>query len=112
MTILIEGTIPTTRDPIFRTTGDEFKTDVLDYTKIDIDRITMFNTILTQQTVILYIKRRFGEFRKLRQFVLKLDESAEYLVAGEFLPLEAGDDIEAETTTADAVDVVVHGRRL
>jgi flagellar motor switch protein FliM len=37
------------------------------------------------------------------------DESAEYLQGGEILSLQPGDVLEAETTTADAVDFVVYG---
>lgn len=114
MAILADGTIPTAREVIFTvgpTTSGEltFDTDIINFSKVFVNRITIFNNVLTQQTVILYVKKKFGEFRKLRQYVLKLNESAEYLGGGEFLALQPGDILEGETTTADAVDFVVYG---
>ena len=108
MTILAEGTIPATRAAIFKT-GVDFRTDVLNFDKIDVVKITMFNNILAEQTVILSIKKKFGVFRKLRQYKLKQNENGEYLEPGESLPLRAGDVLEAETTNNDAVDFVVYG---
>lgn len=112
MTVLVEGTIPSTRQIIFQTgdIGTDFRTDVLDFDRVNIDKITLFNNIQTQQTIILYCTKKFGTFRKLRQFKLKIDESAEYLLAGEFVPLDNGDSINAETTTDDAVDFTIFGR--
>ena len=112
MTILVEGTIPSTRETIFQTgfIGSDFRTDILDFDKVNVDKITLFNNNQTQQTIILYCTKKFGEFRKLRQFKLKIDESAEYLLSGEFIPLDNGDSIEAETTTDDAVDFIIFGR--
>lgn len=111
MTILIDGLVPTTRTVIYRvgTTGSDFRTDVINFDEIKVTKITLFNNIQTQQTIILYVKKRFGEFRKVRQIQLKINESADYLEDGEFLPLHPGDELEAETTTADAVDFVVYG---
>lgn len=110
MAILVDGTVPTSvSNPLIRTDADDFKTDVLNFTEVKVDRITFFNKVLTMQTIILSVKRKFGEARKLRRYVLKQNESAEYLNSGEFLPLRAGDVIEAVTTTADAVDFVIHG---
>ena len=114
MAILAEGTIPATPEIIYRvgqSVGDKttFETGVIDFDRITLDKITFFNNIQTQQTVILSMKRKSGGFRKLRQFQLKINESGEYLQAGELLPLRAGDELEAETTTADAVDFVVCG---
>ncbi len=95
-------------DPLATTASVGFLTEDLN-PNIDINKITLFNNIQTIQTVILYVRRKFGAFRKLRQYVLMQNQSAEYLIAGEHLFLEAGDVLEAETTTADAVDFVVYG---
>lgn len=111
MAILAEGTIPSTRAIIFKAgaEGPDFHTDVINFEKINITKITMFNNILTMQTIILHVQKQFGDFRKLRQYILKQNESAEYLEPGESLSLQAGDALEAETTTDDAVDFVVYG---
>lgn len=109
MTILAEGTIPAARAVIFATGASDFRTGVLNFGKVKITKITMFNNISTEQTIILSMKKKFGALRKLRQYILKINESAEYLEPGESLPLNAGDDIQAETTTADAVDFTVYG---
>jgi len=111
MTILAEGTIPATRAVILETgtSASNFRTDVIRFNKADITKITMFNNISTEQTVILSVKKKFGALRKLRQYILKINESAEYLEPGESLSLNAGDVLEAETTTADAVDFTVYG---
>jgi len=110
MAILADGTIPATEAAVYIVTGTDFRTDIVDFTRVDINKITMFNNIQTQQTIILSVRKKDGELRKLQQYVLKKDESAEYLDGGEILPLEVGDEIDAITTTADAVDFVVYGK--
>ena len=114
MAILADGIIPITRTVIFRvgSAGTDFRSDVVNFTEVNINKITFFNNIQEQQTIILYCTKKFGEFRKLRQFKLKIDESAEYLLSGEFIPLRPGDSIEAETTTDDAVDFIIFGQPL
>ena len=116
MAILADGRIQTavTREVIFviGPTDDldlTFDTDVINFERVTVNKITLFNNIQTIQTVILYVRRKFGNFRKLRQYVLMQNESAEYLSGGEILSLQPGDVLEAETTTADAVDFVVYG---
>lgn len=114
MPILADGTIPTAREVVFTVgpTDDldlTFDTDIVNFEKVIINKITLFNKIQTIQTIILYVRRKFGAFRKLRQYVLMQNESAEYLQGGEILSLQPGDVLEAETTTADAVDFVVYG---
>ena len=114
MPVLAEGTIPATPEVIFRvgqSVGDKltFETNVFNFEEVQVDKITFFNNIQTQQTVILSLKRKSGGFRKLRQFQLKINESAEYLQGGEFIPMRVGDELEGETTTADAVDFIVCG---
>jgi len=112
MAILKDGTIPATRQDIFRSgaEGDDFRPSVFNFNKITITKITIFNKILTMQTIILSVRKKFGEFRKLQRYVLKQNENAEYLEHGEFLPLDVGDVLLAETTTEDAVDFVVYGQ--
>lgn len=112
MAILADGTISAVEEKIFIVTGEDFRTDVLDFTKVEINKITMFNNIQTQQTVILSIRKKDGDLRNLQQYQLKINETAEYLDAGEILPLEVGDEIQGETTTADAVDFVIYGTLL
>ena len=109
MTILAEGTIPSIRAVIFKADPD-FHTDVINFEKVDITKITMFNNVLAEQTVVLFVKKQFGTLRKLRQYKLKQNENGEYLEPGEVLPLQAGDILEAQTTTDDAVDFVVYGK--
>ena len=109
MAILANGTIPATEEPVYIVTGTDFRTDVIDFERVTINKITMFNNIQTQQTIILSIKKKDGEPRKLHQYILKRDESAAYLDGGELLPLEVDDEIVAQTTTADAVDFVIYG---
>ena len=116
MPILADGRIQTaaTQEVIFAVgpTDDldlTFDTDVINFDKVTINKITLFNNIQTIQTVVLFVRRKFGAFRKLRQYVLMQNESAEYLQGGEILSLRPGDVLEAETTTADAVDFVIYG---
>lgn len=109
MAILIDGRIPQARATVFIVNEPDFKTDVFNFEKVNVTKITLFNTGSNPQTVILYVRKKFGEFRKLRQYMLLGSESAEYLAGGEFLPLRAGDILEAEATDADVVDFVVYG---
>ena len=117
MPILADGRIQTavTREVIFAVgpTDDldlTFDTDVINFERVTINKVTIFNNIQTIQTVVLFVKRKFGEFRTLRQYVLMQNDSAEYLQGGEILSLQPGDVLEAETTTADAVDFVIYGK--
>ena len=109
MAILIDGTVPTTRGAIYTVSVPQFKTDVFNFDKVNVNKITIFNTSSNPQTVSLFVTKKFGETRKLRQYMLLGDENAEYLSGGEFLPLSVGDILEAETTDADVVDFVVYG---
>lgn len=111
MAILADGTIPAIRGVIFEAgvDGPDLHTDVVNFDKVDVTKITLFNKIAMQQTVVLYVRQQFGELRKLRQYRLLQNENAEYLEHGEFLPLQYGDEIEAETGTDDAVDFVIYG---
>ncbi len=105
MTILADGQVSTTKAIIFEV-GDSA---VLDTTKALIEKIVMFNENATVQTVDLFVKKRFGVSRQVRQFTLQQNAGGEYLEPGESLPIDIGDEIEAQTTTAAAVNFVVFG---
>jgi len=106
MTILTDGQVATVKATIF----EVGQTSILPG-DVTIQKITLFNASAVEQTAILYIKERFGTSRKLRQFKLLENEGGEYLEPGETLPLQNGDSLEAETTTAAAVNFVVFGKR-
>lgn len=107
MTILANGQVATTRAIIFKVTD----ADILNTERTLIDKVTFFNENIAEQTAILFVKERFGSSRKIRQFKLLQNEGGEYLEPGDNLPLEIGDSLEAETTTASAVNFVVFGLR-
>ena len=108
MTILANGQIATTQSTIFEVTD----TDILDTDKVQIEKITFFNTNVLAQTTILFLKTRFGISRELRQFVLNQNDGGEYLEPGEVLTLDNGDELLAQTTTASAVNFAVIGERI
>ena len=107
MTILASGQLKVVPTTIFEVSG----ADVLDTEKASIEKVTFFNENAAEQTAILFVKERFGSSRKMRQFKLLQNEGGEYLEPGDNLPLEIGDSLEAETTTANAVNFVVFGSR-
>ena len=107
MAILANGQVATSKATIFEVAD----TDILNTERILIDKVTFFNENIAEQTAILFVKERFGSSRKIRQFKLLQNEGGEYLEPGDNLPLEIGDSLEAETTTASAVNFVVFGSR-
>ena len=107
MAILANGQIATTKSTIFKVEG----ADVLNIEKASIEKVTFFNEDAAEQTASLFCKERFGVSRKIRQFKLLQNEGGEYLEPGDDLPLEIGDSLEAETTTASAVNFIVFGSR-
>jgi len=108
MTILASGQVATTKVTIFKVTD----TDILNTGRALIDKITFFNENVVEQTAILFVKERFGSSRKIRQFKLLQNDGGEYLEPGDNLAMEIGDSLEAETTTASAVNFIVFGLRL
>lgn len=73
-----------------------------------VKHFSIFNTNAATQTVIVYLKPG-ATSRKVVQLTLAQNESANIVdLIGSF-NLEAGDLIEAETTTAAAVDFVITG---
>lgn len=107
MSILADGQVSTTKTTIFEV-GDSA---VLDTEIAVVEKITLFNTSAVEQTAAIFVKTAFGVSRQLRQFILLENEGGEYLEPGESLPLEMGDEIEAQTTSAGAVDFVIFGTR-
>ena len=107
MTILANGQIATIKSTIFEVKDG----DVLPTEKVTVEKITFFNENALEQTAILSIKIFSGTSRVIRQFKLLQNEGGEYLEPGESLPLENGDSLEAQTTTASAVNFVVFGSR-
>jgi len=107
VTILASGQLAVTQTAIFEAEG----ADVLDGASFTIEKITFFNVNATAQTAILYLQKQFGASRKLRQFVLQENEGGEFLEPGEILTLENGDQLLAETTTANSVNFAVLGER-
>ncbi len=107
MAILANGQVATSKATIFEVAD----TDILNTERILIDKVTFFNENIAEQTAILFVKERFGSSRKIRQFKLLQNEGGEYLEPGDSLSLEIGDSLEAETTTASAVNFVVFGSR-
>ena len=107
MTILASGQLETSKSTIFEVN----RTDVFTTAGVKVEKVTFFNENPAQQTAILFVKPRFGTSRRVRQFQLLENEGGEYLEPGENLPLENGDTLEAQTTTASAVNFVVYGTR-
>lgn len=107
MTILASGQLQTTQSTIFEADG----ANIFSSADFIIEKITFFNTNAAQQTARLFIKKRNGTARQLRQFQMLENEGGEYLEPGEFLDLDNGDALQALTTTASAVDFVVFGTR-
>lgn len=69
---------------------------------------SLFNTSSTVQTVKVFIKPKLVS-RQIEEYTLASKGSARVLTEGEILPLEAGDIVQAETTSDGAVDFVISG---
>lgn len=107
MTILADGQVAITQSTIFLADGANYHGSA-DFT---IEKVTFFNTNALAQTAILYLQKRNGIAREIRQFVLQQNEGGEYLEPGEKLKIENGDQLLAETTTLSAVNFAVVGER-
>jgi len=108
MAILAEGRLLNVENPIFDT-EPAFPTSVLSFTKINIEKITIFNPSSTPQTVKIFVQRQDSDFRQVRQFVLEENQNGEYLDPGDRLPLLVGDTINGLATDSDIVEFVVYG---
>lgn len=69
---------------------------------------SLYNKNAATQTIAVYLKVA-GVVRKFRTFVLLQDESADVLSNGSTWELATGDEIQAVTTTAAAVDFTITG---
>jgi len=71
--------------------------------------VDLFNNNAASQTVELAITRSGGTRRIIGRAVLEQHETLRYLTEGETLVLSDGDVLEAQTTTASAVDYTITG---
>jgi hypothetical protein len=76
-----------------------------------VKQLSLFNTSATTQTISIYLKQSGGTARRWRRYVLEQNESAEVLEDSVVLTLEAGDAIEAMTTTNNVVDYFITGQQ-
>ena len=95
--VLAEGQLATTKTTLFTAVAATY-----------VKSLTLFNDNAAEQTVIVYV-RPASTSRKIRRFVLAQNEHANAIDPGEIILLETGDLIEAQTTTASAVDFVLMG---
>jgi hypothetical protein len=71
--------------------------------------VSVFNTGAAHQVVFIAYKNGTDPARRLRRYSLAQNESAEYVVAGKSVLLEAGDQLQLQATSAGAVDYLVTG---
>ena len=71
--------------------------------------VSFFNTNATTQTLNVYVTRSGGTRRQIFQASMDQNTSLALLSEGETLALSTGDVLEADTTTATAVDYLVTG---
>lgn len=95
--VLADGQLATTKTVVFTATTATY-----------VKSLTLFNDNAAEQTVLVYLKPG-ATSRKARRFVLTQNEHANAIDPGEIILLESGDEIEAQTTTASAVDFVLMG---
>lgn len=101
MSILANGQVEISQTTIFEVaSGVETAT---------VTKVSFFNTSSITQIVILYLQKKFDSSIEQARFELLENERAEYLEPGETLPLDNGDLLEAETTTASVVNFSVFG---
>ena len=77
--------------------------------KAIIKSATFFNTNATRQVLELRVTRSGSSARKFPRAELEINESMELLTNGETLILSDGDVLQAQTTTATAVDYTITG---
>lgn len=100
MSFIAEGQVQTTKQPLYT---------IAHRKGVRLEMVNFFNDNAATQILILYLKRKGGTSRKLRRYCLDQDQAGAYLSRGETLSLSSGDELEAETTTANAVDYVITG---
>ena len=97
---LADGQVASSVGSIYTSTG----------VKTIVKSATFFNTNATAQTLNVYVTRSGGTRRQLyRDASMAQYTSFDLLSQGEVLVLSAGDSIDADTTTASAVDYVITG---
>lgn len=97
--VLADGQLPTTKGTLYTVPGG-----TTTYVKF----LSVFNTNAASQAIVIYVNSS-GTSRKIARLVLTQDQFARVIDKDEALVLEAGDLIEAETTTATAVDYTIQG---
>jgi hypothetical protein len=97
--ILAEGQVAASKTTVYTVPAN---------TVVYISQILFFNTAATTETVTLYLNLS-GTSRQVKRFVLDQNESAEVMDSGQRLILEAADLIEASSTNATSVDLVITG---
>ena len=96
---LADGQVATTWGAIYTSTG----------VKTILRSVDFFNTNAASQTLELRITRSGMTARKLPRATLAQNESLRLLTDGEVIVLSSGDTLDAQTTTATAVDYTVTG---
>jgi hypothetical protein len=97
---LADGTLATSKTTIYTVPAD---------TVVWPRFLSIFNTSVTAQTVLVYLKRSGSSSRTLRRYSLDQYENALVFDKDDNLCLSAGDEIEAETTTVGVVEYVLSG---
>lgn len=69
----------------------------------------LYNTNAATQTITLYLQRSGGTSREFRSLTLAQYESASVIADEQAILLSTGDEIEAVTTTATAVNYFIGG---
>lgn len=79
-------------------------------TKAIVKSLILFNQNATDQTINVYITRSGGTRRQIYRFTgVQQYATIDVLTDGETWALSAGDTIDADTTTASAVDYTITG---
>lgn len=97
--LFYEGQLPTTKTALYTVASD---------TAAYVKQFSIFNTNAVTQTVLVYVNFS-GTSRLWRRYSLTQNESAELLDQNQVLVLPEGAIIEAQTTTASAVDCFILG---
>ena len=93
--VLAEGQLPAAKGTLYTVPAS---------TKAYVRKIFLYNDGAAVETILIYLKPS-STSRKVRRFVLAVDEGAE--IAD--ILLEAADLIEGETTNATSVNYVIEG---
>ena len=96
---LADGQVATTWGNIYAPSG----------VKAIIKSVTFFNTNAASQTLEVRVTRSGSTARNFPRATLAQNESADLLDSGETFVLSDGDTLEAQTTTATAVDFTITG---